>query len=493
MVDDRRDDRLDDQERPRASLRGKGREILLGQRNISDAVPDDALAPAEIGDAPPDTVDAEALSLTPAEAESVLDFSPDSSLELVFPAQDTADAADRIGAVGVLDIPGADDLVVDDLPVPDDYLLDWMAERDQPEAVDMAVDMGIDEVPDDMADAAAPQEAEEGYPLAEREAAFPIVAQPVTYQPDSTVDILNPQEPELWPAEFPVGEWPEIEATADGIGNLHNGGLVVPEGAVEKQPATGFPDPFPALERQPSRVLFQPTETSDQALLATLVNDERIQRLFDQIEALQDRLAEEVWGDRSSADVYQQELLQASSLLLQSRENYDDARAIVYRVRTDLNRQRKVEADVNKFRPSLHLYYLGWVIALGVLALLKALFAGVAEAVGVGIVASLYYPTLLGVAGALLSGFLTLERHTTKLRDFDPIHISWYLFNPLLGGAMGVLMFLLASIANEDLFQDTASAAEKAIAYLLCVVAGMNQNHVLRQLNDLLKRFDSQQ
>jgi hypothetical protein len=54
---------------------------------------------------------------------------------------------------------------------------------------------------------------------------------------------------------------------------------------------------------------------------------------------------------------------------------------------------------------------------------------------------------------------------------------------------MGLLMFLLASIANEDLLHNTASDAERAITYLLCVVGGMNQNNVLRQLNDLLDRF----
>ena len=72
---------------------------------------------------------------------------------------------------------------------------------------------------------------------------------------------------------------------------------------------------------------------------------------------------------------------------------------------------------------------------------LKQLFVGVAEAIGADIVGALYYPTLFGVAGALISGYVTLDRHTTKLRDFDPIHISWYLFNPLLGGVMGLFTF----------------------------------------------------
>ncbi len=208
-----------------------------------------------------------------------------------------------------------------------------------------------------------------------------------------------------------------------------------------------------------------------------------------QIEALQEELAQNVYSDRGAADEYQKELLRASGLLMASRANYDDARAIVYRVRTDMNRRRKIDADIRRYRPLLLNYYVGWGIALVVLFLLRELFTGVTEAVGVEVFAALYYPMLFGIVGAMISGYLTLERHTTRLRDFDPIHISWYLFNPLLGGVMGLLMFLLASIANEDLLQRTASDGERAITNLLCVVAGMNQNNVLRQLNDLLDRF----
>jgi len=108
--------------------------------------------------------------------------------------------------------------------------------------------------------------------------------------------------------------------------------------------------------------------------------------------------------------------------------------------------------------------------------------------VGVPVVAALYYPLLFGIAGALLTGYLTLERHTTRLRDFDPIHISWYLVNPLLGGVMGLLMFLIATLANQDLLHERASDAEVGITYLLCVIAGMNQTPVLRALHEVMRR-----
>lgn len=268
----------------------------------------------------------------------------------------------------------------------------------------------------------------------------------------------------------------------------HEGGLMAPQPPLDIRPPE-ITDPFEGQVRPPASQLFEDTSPPDETLLSVLVDDERLQRLWNQIEALQETLIDDVPGDRDMLDTYHQELLQASSLLLESRANYDDARAIVYRVRADMNRQHKVNDYIRRYRPLLLNYYLGWGIGLVVLMLLKGLFTGMAEAVGVELLSALYYPMLAGILGALISGYLTLDRHTTRLRDFDPIHISWYLFNPLLGGVMGLLMYLLASIANASLLDETASNTEVAIVWLLCVVAGMNQNSVLRQLNDFVRQF----
>ena len=76
------DDRNPEQ-RPRASLRGKGREILLGEQGLPDEIgtPREPPAPDRVPKGP---VDASSLALTPEETEALLDFSP------VSPAYETA-------------------------------------------------------------------------------------------------------------------------------------------------------------------------------------------------------------------------------------------------------------------------------------------------------------------------------------------------------------------------------------------------------------------
>lgn len=477
-------------DRRKASLRGRGRDILLGRQRDDAARLDDTRErqrkPAETPRAA-GPIDPASLTLSPEEADALLGFEPDDEtfdFDLSIPPDFQHPSPDLLPE---FEQPYSAE---PDMPM-GDWARDAGASAVQPASVDSA------EFEDDVRDAALysgltaesadavdaraaepPAVLGDALPLAERSPnASGYVDAP--YAPAEAVEALIPSSPELWTQD-------EVE---------HEGGAAdtrsvgVPALAADTDTPI-LPEPFePVGERPESTALFEGTRPADRDLLTMLVDDQRIRKLADQIDHLQEELAANPVGSRAAVDTFQKELLHASGLMLESRENYDDARAIVYRVWTDINRVRKTERDITRYRPLLLNYYIGWGVALGVLFLLKALFAGVTEAVGISSATAMYYPMLLGVAGALVSGLMTLERHTTRLRDFDPIHISWYLFNPLLGGVMGLLMFLLASIANEDLLRESASDAEHAITYLLCVVAGMNQNQVLGRLNDLMRRF----
>jgi hypothetical protein len=444
-------------------LRGKGRAILLGERMLPSDVTGDtsATSPAEHVTETPDPA---ALRLTPEEMRALFDISAplpglDEALPVVPPDRRAAPPAEPV--VSPRRTPeqrarSAADEFLTDLP-------DWSA---PPELVDdVPVIMGRDR-------SGQPSVARgDAPPLAEREPSA-IPSQTETYQPHAAVEALTPPSPETWSSE------PSVRAAEQRP--------VPPSSAAESLPARAMPEERPA----DTSVTAAPEAASGVSEAATIgVDDERIRRLARQIEALQEDLARHPTRDPQVNDGYQQELAEADRLLSSSRANYDTVRATVYRIRTEIARQRKIEADIARYRPLLLNYLVGWAIALVVLFLLKALFAGVGEAVGVPVVAALYYPLLFGIAGALLTGYLTLERHTTRLRDFDPIHISWYLVNPLLGGVMGLLMFLIATLANQDLLHERASDAEVAITYLLCVIAGMNQTPVLHALHEVMRRL----
>jgi hypothetical protein len=500
------------EQRPRASLRGKGREILLGEQGLPDEVEalPEPVAPDRVPKGP---VDASSLALTPEEQEALLDFSPVSpayETALPLPTNEPVPAQAEQPAAEVEDDATAwweePSPAAEEPPASDDEPA-WWAEYDDETAAPVEapaeeLDTVGDAAQEPVPAVAPPLGLDEGVhgalPLAERRLETIIEGDNLPYEVAPQVDNLSPSKPEGWAevaAKAPVTVQPpellgRLKRYRAQVAEPDEGGLGVLEEDTARSAVPSGSDPFvPVPPRQASEALFPKTRRADRDLLNMLVDDEHIMKLARQIEAMQEELAQNVSSDRSTSDEDQQELLRASGLLMASRSNYDDARAIVYRVRTDMNRRRKIEWDIRRYRPLLLDYYVGWGVALVVLFLLKELFAGVTEAVGVEVFAALYYPMLFGIVGAMISGYLTLERHTTRLRDFDPIHISWYLFNPLLGGVMGLLMFLLVSVANEDLLQQSASAPERAVAYLVCVGAGMYQNNVLRQLSDLLDRF----
>lgn len=293
------------------------------------------------------------------------------------------------------------------------------------------------------------------------------------------------------PREGGLIHQPQPRPTSEPVGDPFGTGPLVQVGTFPE--AVG--DPFGGgTSRTQSLVLFgePPPPDSDPDLLVQLVPDENIAQLWAQIEALHEEIIREVRGDRGETDMYLKDLHDASALLLAKRENYDEARAIVIRIRADLNRRRKVEKDIAVHRPRLLKYYLWWGVAWVVIALTGQTLierSGLFPASGVPIV---FYPVLFGVLGALVSGFLTLERHTTHLRDFDPLHVSWYLFNPPLGAVMGLLMLLLYAIVNQDVLQPgAAEPMELAVVWLLCALAGMNQHAVLRHIYRLLDRLAS--
>ncbi len=466
-------DAPNDERRPRATLRGKGRAILLGQRPL----PSDNIAlPDQTPPAERDALrlDPSSLRLSAEETRALFDLrAPLPALDETLPLMPDRPAAPP--ARGPEPVPATRrpapparttaevDAALADLP-------DWLTGSGQ--AGDVPVIVGRDKT------SMPPPASDDAPPLAERDSPVPARATAAPYEPHPAVESLTPVAPEAWSSEASAATLAEPET---GLRSALE--PFAPEPSVLSRAA-------PQLATVPPEPVFaEPALPVSEAAAQPPVDDERLRKLALQIEAVQDDLARRPSGDAQVVLGYQQALADASRMLADSRASYETVRATVYRIRTEINRQRKIDADIARYRPLLLNYMVGWVIALGVLFLLKALFAGVGEAVGVPIVGVLYYPLLLGIAGALLAGYLTLERHTTRLRDFDPIHISWYLFNPLLGGVMGLLAFLVASIVNEDLLRDSATEAEYAITYLLCVVAGMNQTPILRAVHDVLRRF----
>lgn len=308
----------------------------------------------------------------------------------------------------------------------------------------------------------------------------------VSYEARDAVRLLTPELPEdlgasisdvitleVLPEEFEVADG-EVEALLELD--------PVPTGPVESTPRPDASDLFADDQAAP------PADD----LLDRFVTDERLDTLWAEIEALQNELAESTEGNRQRFDVYQKELLQAYTLLLQNRANYDDVRAIVYRIKGETAQDRQIAQDIQKYKPRLLVYFVVMLVVWGVLMLLEPRFTSmVVDVLGLEALGLIYHPTLFGMLGALVNGYFNLNKYTVQERNFDPAHLSWYLMNPLIGAVMGLLMTLvfgtgIVSTIGISVFEQSQTAVVGQYPFLLwvlCFLAGYNQNIVLNLLS----------
>lgn len=286
---------------------------------------------------------------------------------------------------------------------------------------------------------------------------------------------LIPKKPEM------AGNGRAVDIVIDSTRGT--GGILVTPANVSDD---DLPSPFDVpVDRPRAQKLFPKTRDADPQLLEHFVDDYRLEELWNLIEQLQEDVADHVSADRRRTDTYQQELLRASDLLLQSRENYDDARAIAYRIRADLKRDRRVDQDIKRFRPLIFNYIIGWAIGLVVLWWLKGAVVGVAERLDVPFVGAAYLPSLLGACGGLFLAYSTFQKHTAIRRDFDPIHAPWYLLTPFVGALMGFLAYLfwLATILDTATISSTEDAP--ILVILSAFAAGVWQNRIIKLLRSI--------
>jgi hypothetical protein len=342
---------------------------------------------------------------------------------------------------------------------------------------------------------------EEALPLAE------VAARPVDLRNAnlrySGFDKLNPHEPEVLPGgqEVELVAPPLEEATNYPLEESTGGGSEfepIPEPVEATRSAdsgalinsTASPALTPKVVRPSAEALFRPSElTPDRELVGMLVDDNRLRELFEQIEALHEDIVQNVRGDRGNSDVYQEELVYASNLLLSSRDHYDEARGIVYRIRADLNRERRVEEDLRKFRPTLTLIYALLLVAIGILLLMGGFFSDVAEGLGAGWVAQGYYPALAGMLGAWIAGLMSLWQSSNE-RTFDSLNVNQYLWKPLMGLVSGFIAYLFLAAPSAATLDSTVASevARSPFTIIVALAFGLFQDAVINALSNALGR-----
>jgi hypothetical protein len=213
-----------------------------------------------------------------------------------------------------------------------------------------------------------------------------------------------------------------------------------------------------------------------------LVTPERISALWGEIDKLYDTVVEDVRGDYKSTEKSLADLQRAREFLLAGRNYFDEAEELIMAVRARLRLEEKVQTWSRKYGTLIGIYLVIWLVGMSAFSLIIApLQDAITVQYGVTeFLAGTILPGLFGGLGGVVGAIWVLIKHTARERNFDPLHRSWYFFNPLMGVALGVLTYIL-SYGGGLLFSiGTGTAAfdpsESVAVYGICAIVGFRQN-----------------
>jgi len=259
-------------------------------------------------------------------------------------------------------------------------------------------------------------------------------------------------------------------------------------------------DPFERSLQRTERASADSDLPPDPMLEEFFLTEQRVQRLWDEINDTYDIAINDVRGHFEVTEQAVRDLKKAREYLLAGRENYDNAEAIVNEVKARLRLEEKVRQWTATRATWLGAYLVAWFLILSAITLFLPRLVNTASNYVYPWMAATIIPALLGVFGGVVGAMWILIKHTAIKRDFDPIHTTWYLSNPLLGGALAVITFYVVyfggavlaaglTISNGAGEGLNATIPGQPIFYPLYVIVGFRQNLLWSLIDRFLKAF----
>ena len=226
---------------------------------------------------------------------------------------------------------------------------------------------------------------------------------------------------------------------------------------------------------------------ADPKLVRHFIKDERINRLWNRADNIQDTLTENIHTVEIGRQLLDQ-VKYARNYLLAGRDYYEEAERHVNEVEFILKQNLQARKWSLSYGVPLFIYELVWGIALILLflALQTPVFAGFNTDIR-GMLATMICGGLGGVTGAWFS----LIKHTSQDQDFDKQHTMWYLNSPLMSATIGAFVYWIMRGGLIAITVDSKTAVEAPyLIYILAWLAGYQHNVFTNIVKRVIKIFE---
>ncbi|MCC6904231.1 MAG: hypothetical protein IT326_00210 [Anaerolineae bacterium] len=263
-----------------------------------------------------------------------------------------------------------------------------------------------------------------------------------------------------------------------------------------------FDDPFAGISTKRNgqvEAKISNDLSTDAAVESLLITDARLNRLWDMIDETYNIVVNDVRGYYDSTEEALADLKKAREYLLAGREYYDNAEQMVMSVKARLRLEEKVRVWSRTRGAWLVVYLVAWLLFLSISSL-ALYYLGILDFIDAHVpawMAGTVLPTLFGALGGVVGALWVLIKHIARDRDFDPIHTTWYLTNPLMGGALGVLSYFILGFSGSIItsgmtgtaidFNQPTSIIFQVILLTTCAIIGFRQNVFWELIERFLK------
>jgi hypothetical protein len=250
-----------------------------------------------------------------------------------------------------------------------------------------------------------------------------------------------------------------------------------------------FPDAeLTVIEDEPNKL--------DEATRARILDyiGPRRDELFERIETLHSRVAQELSGNKTDVSFALDTLREANEYVLIRPYEYDEALYRVALVETMLNRKQKL---------SFWSYRLGFLILVYGLVFTVLCLLGYFARIDFGfllgneelgrVFQAVWFSGLAGGLGGSVEVFWRLYYRVSIKQDFDPQYFMYYLVKPVLGFVLGLIMYFLiaagTAIGGGGQLPQLDSTSGFTLSILLGFIAGYRQESVFDMIYAIVNRI----
>jgi hypothetical protein len=311
-------------------------------------------------------------------------------------------------------------------------------------------------------------------------------------RPNRSVEEMADEEPvsrgsamDLAAAPATVEEPTPPAPYSESYGSAQGGGAYVPA-PKEKPEATDI-----VMRARLDGLLHQQAmvKASDEDL-----KEAQQSKLWDETLKLYDIVPDVLAGDENQERALQL-LQEAQDILLAQPRRYDLAKYRVGQVQALVSWRCNVNRWSNTYGWAIFMYEVAWIVVLvlGVFAaqLIAELVTSRAGGVlGTDGLARLWSTMMWGGLGGVIGALYSLYWHVAKVRDFDRQYIMWYVVQPVIGLLLGALVHLVIGagfLIARGLNQPDQTAMASLLPYAVACIVGFRQQSILEMIDRVIQ------